>query len=363
MSTDVTCAPKPRRPWAAVSLVILLCLPAALSAQPFGLWTAFAGNGTLGSTNGALTIPDSPALNPTSAITIEAWISVQLPSANQTCRTIIGKDFQTAYWVGICGTTLRSYTHGTAAGSQQNGGTIPSNTWVHIAVTSDGVTRNHYVNGELVRTVAETGSPAGSSATLGIGDDASWHYSPNGLVNEVRLWNVARTQAQIQSTINVPLRSAQPGLVAVWPMFVATDALGVHNGTFSGNLPPVLGPPATLNCGSSTTSGLCLQTKFAITAVDRTGPPGSATSNAHVVVAGPGSGIFWFFDSSNWEVMVKVINGCALNNRWWVFSAATTNVFYEMYVTDVQSGQTKIYFNYPGPPAPAVTDTDAFPCP
>jgi hypothetical protein len=46
-----------------------------------------------------------------------------------------------------------------------------------------------------------------------------------------------------------------------------------------------------------------------------------------------------------------------------VFSAATTNVYYQMNVTDVQSGQRKIYFNYPGPPAPAVTDTDAFPCP
>jgi hypothetical protein len=31
-------------------------------------------------------------------------------------------------------------------------------------------------------------------------------------------------------------------------------------------------------------------------------------------------------------------------------------------VTDVLSGETKIYFNYQGPPAPAVTDTSAFAC-
>jgi hypothetical protein len=59
-------------------------------------------------------------------------------------------------------------------------------------------------------------------------------------------------------------------------------------------------------------------------------------------------------------VMVKVLNGCGLNNRWWLFSAATTNVFYRLEVTDVTTGTSKIYFNYPGPPAPAVTDTDAF---
>jgi hypothetical protein len=357
-----------RRTLVIAFLALLAGVPAALSAQPFGLWTAFAGDGKLDSTNGVLTIPDSPPLNPTSALTIEAWISVQVPAVNQSCRSIIGKGYQTSYWVGVCnsgpGGVLRSYTHGTATGSQQNAGVIPSNTWVHIAVTSDGTTRNHYVDGELVGTFAETAPPAASSATLQIGGDANWAYSPNGLVNEVRLWNVARTQDEIRSTINVPLRSAQPGLVAVWPMFVATDALGAHNGAFSGNIPPILGPPAIISCGASTAAELCLQSKFAINATWRTGLPGSGTTgNAAVAVASPGSGIFWFFDPSNWEVMVKVINGCALNNRWWVFSAATTNVYYQMNVTDVQSGQSKIYFNYPGPPAPAVTDTDAFPCP
>jgi hypothetical protein len=79
-----------------------------------------------------------------------------------------------------------------------------------------------------------------------------------------------------------------------------------------------------------------------------------------VVVAGANSGIFWFFSSDNWEVMTKALNGCSLNSHYWIFSAATTNVFYRMDVFDVRAGQQKIYFNYPGPPAPAVTDVDAF---
>jgi hypothetical protein len=366
MSNRVVVPGTSRRILVTACLVLMLGLPAALSAQPFGLWTAFAGDGTLDSSNGHLEIPDSPALNPTSAITIEAWVSMSVPSANQSCRSIVGKDYTQSYWVGMCNSgshaVLRSYVRGTS--SIKDSGVIPNGPWVHIAVTSDGTTRNHYIDGELVGTFAETGPPTGSSSPLEIGGDAHWAYSPNGLVNEVRLWNVARTQDEIRAAINVPLRSAEPGLVAVWPMFVASDALGAHNGSFVGHLPPVLGPPATSNCGASTTSALCLQTKFSINATWRTGPPGTGTTgNASVVVAGPGSGIFWFFDASNWEVMAKVINGCALNNRWWLFSAATTNVFYQMNVTDVQSGQTKIYFNYPGPPAPAVTDTAAFPCP
>jgi hypothetical protein len=348
----------------SLALAALLAVPAAAVAQPFGLWTAFAGDGTLDASNGSLNIPNSAALNPTSAITVEAWIVLNLPFANQPCRSIVGKGYQSSYWVGVCvsGSTaqLRSYVNG--QGSVFTAGTLPS-TLVHIAVTSDGVTRKHYVDGELVGSQAESGPPAANGSQLEIGSDVNWGYSLNGIVNEVRLWNVARTVSQIRSTINVPLRSAQPGLVAVWPMSSPNDVIGGHDGTFHGNLPPVLGPPAIASCGTSSGQELCLQGHYEIFAQFRVGAPGTAKTDATIVDApNTGSGIFWFFSPDDWEIMAKVINGCALNSQWWVFSAATTTVFYELFVTDVQSGETKIYFNYPGPPAPAVTDTSAFAC-
>jgi hypothetical protein len=351
---------------AAACFALLLALPAALAAQPFGLWTAFVGDGTADASNGHLEIAHSPALNPASAITIEAWVSLSVPSANQPCRSIVGKGYVTSYWVGVCNSgptaVLRSYVRGSA--SLKDGGVIPSNQWIHIAVTSDGAARKHYIDGELVASFPESGPPTANTLPLEIGGDPNYVYSPNGLVNEVRLWSVARTIDQIRSTINVPVRSAQPGLVAVWQMGGPNDALGGHNGTFVGNIPPVLGPPAVFSCGASTASALCLQGHYLLTATWRTGPPGTATTgNASVAVSSADSGVLWFFAPSNWEVMVKVINGCGLTHTWWVFSAALTDVYYQLNVTDVQSGTTKIYFNYPGSPAPAVTDTGAFgPC-
>ncbi|MCP4663777.1 MAG: hypothetical protein GY856_50985 [bacterium] len=71
------------------------------------------------------------------------------------------------------------------------------------------------------------------------------------------------------------------------------------------------------------------------------------------------SGIFWFFDSENWEMLVKVLDGCALNDRFWVFAAATTNVEYTLRVTDALTGRSKSYFNPLGNPAAAITDTAA----
>ena len=72
------------------------------------------------------------------------------------------------------------------------------------------------------------------------------------------------------------------------------------------------------------------------------------------------SALFWFFGSSNIEMILKVLNACGLNNRYWVFAAATTDVEYTITVTDTQRGTVKTYFHAQGTAAPAITDTDAF---
>lgn len=73
------------------------------------------------------------------------------------------------------------------------------------------------------------------------------------------------------------------------------------------------------------------------------------------------SGLFWFFDPANWEVLVKVLDGCTLNGHFWVFAAATTNVEYTLEVIDTRNGTTKRYTNPLGVAASAITDTTAFP--
>lgn len=72
------------------------------------------------------------------------------------------------------------------------------------------------------------------------------------------------------------------------------------------------------------------------------------------------SGLYYFFDQDNWEVLLKVLNGCTINDRFWVFSAATTNVEFTITVVDTQTQDATSYFKPQGPPAPAVTDTSAF---
>jgi|GEM_PF-975624 len=77
---------------------------------------------------------------------------------------------------------------------------------------------------------------------------------------------------------------------------------------------------------------------------------------------GDTSGLFWFFRPTNWELMVKVLDGCGVNGHRWVFSAATTNLAYTLRVTDTETLEEWRHDNLAGEPAPAVTATDAFLC-
>ena len=77
------------------------------------------------------------------------------------------------------------------------------------------------------------------------------------------------------------------------------------------------------------------------------------------VVESGDSGLFWFFDDANWEMLVKVVDGCGFNGHHWVFAAATTNVEYTLTVTDTLRGVEAVYQNPLGVSSAAITDTEA----
>ncbi len=69
---------------------------------------------------------------------------------------------------------------------------------------------------------------------------------------------------------------------------------------------------------------------------------------------------FWFFDSSNIELVVKVLDGRPVNGNFWVFYGALSNVQYTITVFDTVTRVTKTYTNPSGQLA-SVADTSAFP--
>lgn len=87
---------------------------------------------------------------------------------------------------------------------------------------------------------------------------------------------------------------------------------------------------------------------------------GTAGSGKVVPGAAASSGVFWFFAPDDWEVMVKVVDGCPSNQRYWVFAAGATTVHYVVKVTDTASGEVRQYENPAGQAAAAAIDYNAF---
>ncbi len=89
---------------------------------------------------------------------------------------------------------------------------------------------------------------------------------------------------------------------------------------------------------------------------------GGGEGSASAVPGGTNnSGLFYFFDPDNWEMLIKVLDGCAINGHYWVYSAAATDLGLDITVTDTATGARWTYEKGPGPPAPAITESEAFP--
>ena len=75
----------------------------------------------------------------------------------------------------------------------------------------------------------------------------------------------------------------------------------------------------------------------------------------------PDSGLFYFFDQENWEMLVKVLDACEGYGHHWVFAASATDLGLDLTVRDTVTGEVRNYVRDPGEPSPAVADVSAFP--
>jgi gliding motility-associated-like protein len=127
---------------------------------------------------------------------------------------------------------------------------ISLNKTYHVAMVYDGSTLKFYRNGFLMSQVAASGNLYQNDFETWIGYyNAQLHNTSFiGYINDVRIWNVARTQAQIRSTMNIPLASPTtiPGLVGYYTFNNLVNKQG--NTAFNG----VLGGAATINTTNPT---------------------------------------------------------------------------------------------------------------
>ena len=96
---------------------------------------------------------------------------------------------------------------------------LEDNVWQHVAAVFDNGEARLYIQGLLDADRSGMHDPQATDQTVSLGRERS--YNPeyySGLMDEVRIWNVARTAAEIAANMNVNLTGSEPGLVAYWPM-------------------------------------------------------------------------------------------------------------------------------------------------
>jgi hypothetical protein len=126
------------------------------------------------------------------------------------------------------------------------------------------------------------------------------------------------------------------------------------------------------NCSAATTcvrdanTACLLSGRFKVSATYKTS---SATGEGTVMYFGSSraetdeSVFLWFFDASNFEMGMKMLDGCTLNNHFWVYIGGLTDQGWTLNVVDTQTGASRTYSNALGHLSSSVADTSALPCP
>lgn len=206
---------------------------------PAQTWVADIGGAPLKS-------PATADFEPGNTFTMEGWVFVneRLPHA-----WLMGKGIP----LGSAGTTLIFSLRLDPNGSRFRFGTDGFNidspdapalrTWTHVAAVMDGGAARLYVNGALVAfNLSAESVTAAPTIPLGVGgafDAAGKHDNssmPGIYARQFRFWNVARTQAQLDTARFEQIPASTQGLVAAWPL---DDSSGTTARDISGDNRPL----------------------------------------------------------------------------------------------------------------------------
>lgn len=135
----------------------------------------------------------------------------------------------------------------------------------HIAATYNGQFLRYYVNGCMTGEMPWTGDMAQSNLVTAIGQQSACQCEQfRGFIDEVRIWNVARTQQEIaDNMLNLPNPTVEPGLLAYYKFdgnFVNNQGNAAWNGVPIGNPQLQLIPdpyPHAMNASVSASDPLC----------------------------------------------------------------------------------------------------------
>ncbi len=191
-----------------------------------------------GSDSDFLAVPQASVASITNDLTVEAWVCPS--TATMTARVIDHSSIGLAdgFIFDILSGQVRLLVGNNATAVAAVGAaTLSANTWYHIAGTYDGSTLRVYINGVQDGSAACAISVYDNTALqVRFGSDQNGGNHFLGQMDEVRIWNVARTAGQLGGFITDTLTGSETGLAGYWKFndasgTTAVDAKASNNGT------------------------------------------------------------------------------------------------------------------------------------
>lgn len=329
------------------------------------------GAGALGFAHNTFSAPESAA---------KAVILVQRTGGASGAVSV---QYATGDGTGVAGVNYRS-----ASGTLSWAAGDASTQSFTVPVIDDGVPNgSHTVN--LTLSGASGGATLGTTnalLTITDTDAASPPAAPSDLTatavdsNDVSLtWTVNSTNEtalRVQSKLLnggafadlLPLLPAGTNHLAVSGLTPGTGygfrvraENGAGSSAYSAEADAVTPAPAGPCVADANTLCLGAGGRFKATVSWMTADGKSGLGSGVPLASNPASGLFYFFDPGNIEMLIKVLNACAPPfNAYWLFFAATTNVEFTVTVVDTQANRTRVYTNALNHAALPVQDTSAF---
>jgi subtilisin-like proprotein convertase family protein len=199
-------------------------------------------------TSGRVLVPSSPSLNPSSQITIDAWVR----STGTGFQGLVGKSrpaADAAYDLGIADAThvVWRIPGVSPFGLLQVSAPIADGQWHHLAATYDGATMAVYFDGQLAGSSSNNGAIPSSSVPLVLGaflqSDGTYGFSLDGQLDEVEIFDRALSAQEIAdihaagSFGKCKCTPPPDGMVSWWPLEgSASDIQGDNDGTITGGV-------------------------------------------------------------------------------------------------------------------------------
>ena len=163
--------------------------------------------------NDYILIPDHASLDLTETYTLEAWI---FPESFTWLAGIISK-YHTSAANGYMLRLTHQAPH-TGLGVDEvvtSTGVLNSNQWYHIAAVNNRGDRTLYINGSEHTLSGTPLNVVANNDPLMIGSDYASRYF-DGRIDEIRIWNISRSQDDIVATMDTVLSGSETGLVAYY---------------------------------------------------------------------------------------------------------------------------------------------------